>query len=98
MKTTWPVGAPAVPVSAAVMVTSCPKDDGLGVAVTVMVKARSFTSRAKLVELLPLKLASPSYVAVMSCVPVASVAVGNVATPEPSSVAVPSVCAPSLKV
>jgi hypothetical protein len=66
--------------------------------VTVVVVPDWFTVCVRMLDVLVLKLPSPPYTAVIECEPTLRVLVANVATPEPSSVPVPTVVAPSLKV
>jgi hypothetical protein len=86
-------------VTVAVNVTDWPKTDGFTLDITVVVVASTLTTcDSGGVEVLDMLFASPLYVAVIECVATLSVDVEYVATPEPFSVVVPSVVAPSLKV
>jgi hypothetical protein len=95
-----PVGVP-VPddVVFAVNVTAVPRTDGLFDEATVVVLATKFTVTVcvRAVEVLPVKLVSPPYTAVIECVPPDSADVVSVAVP-PLSVPVPSVVPPSWNV
>jgi hypothetical protein len=106
LNVTEPVAVPA-PVAAprvAVKVTVCPTTEGDGVETTVVVVPVLLTTCEYAAEVLPAKLPSPLYTAVMECVPPASgvvfVAFGmlSVADPPATTVEVPIVVAPSLNV
>ncbi len=82
MKVTVPVGVPPLDVTVAVKVTDCPKLDGFGNELTVVVDpARLTTCPPDNVPWLVVKLASPLYCAVIVCVPAASVEVTKVVMP-----------------
>jgi len=103
LNVTVPVGVPAPGATAAtvaVKVSDWPKTDGFGpvVRATVVVVLAWFTTWVRVLEVLVPKLASPPYTAVIECEATESAAVANVATPDPLSVPVPSVVAPSLNV
>ncbi len=72
--------------------------EGLADDVRLVVVEAAFTDCVKAVDVLPLKLLSPLYSAVMECEPTASDAVVKVAWAEASNVAVPRVEDPSLNV
>ena len=77
-----PVGVPAPGATAlvvAVRVTGWPNTDGLGEDATVVVVAAWLTTGDTVGEVLPVKLASPPYTAVMERVPTARVEVVKVA-------------------
>jgi hypothetical protein len=101
---TFPVGVPlpgAFAVTVKLIVTGCPTTDGLGVwAVIAVVVASWFTACDKDDDVLVAKLPSVLYTAVTLCgLPATdSAVVLTVATPEPFSVPVPNVVAPSLNV
>src|SRR6266550_3923624 len=100
LKVTVPVGVPApglLAVTVAVKVTDCPNTDGLAEELADVV-VPYFTVCVSLEEVLPLKLASPPYDALIEWEPTASVLVTNVAWPEAFRVPVPRVLGPSLKV
>src|SRR5213080_4273274 len=100
MKVTLPAGVPApglLAVTVAVKVTDCLNIDGLAEELADVV-VPYFTVCVSLEEVLPLKLASPPYDALIEWEPTASVLVTNVAWPELFSVPVPRVLEPSLKV
>src|SRR5437773_1904196 len=99
-KVTFPAGVPApglLAVTVAVKVTDCLNTDGLAEELADVV-VPYFTVCVSLEEVLPLKLASPPYDALIEWEPTASVLVVNVAWPEPFSVPVPRALEPSLKV
>src|ERR1044071_68746 len=81
----------------AVKVTDRPLFDGLSLDVNVVVVLALFTVCVKSDDVLPVWVASPTYCAVMTCVPTAS-EIESVATPLASSDTVPSVKAPSMKI
>ena len=98
VKVTVPVGiGPPEEVTAAVKVTDWPNVDGFSDEVRAVVAVALFTVCDTVPEVLPVKLASPPYVAVTECVPGISVLTVNIDWFE-LTVAVPSVFAPSLKV
>src|SRR5436309_10147064 len=100
LKVTFPAGLPEpglLAVTVAVKVTDCPNTDGLAEELADVV-VPYFTVCVNLGDVLPLKLASPPYDALIEWEPTASVLVTNVAWPEPSRVPVPRVLEPSLKV
>src|SRR5205823_5987523 len=100
LKVTFPVGVPEpglLAVTVAVNVTDCPNTDGLAEELAAVV-VPYFTVCVSLEDVLPLKLASPPYDALIEWEPTANVLVTNVAWDEPLSVPVPRVVAPSLKV
>src|SRR5438552_6696146 len=100
LKVTFPAGVPApglLAVTVAVKVTDFPNTDGLAEELADVV-VPYFTVCVSLEEVLPLKLASPPYDALIEWEPTASVLVTNVAWPEPFRVPVPRVLGPSLKV
>ena len=75
---TVPVGAPApglTTATVAVRVTDCPKTDEEGLALRDVVVPAWLTVCEAIAEVLPVKLASPRYWAVIECVPTASPAV-----------------------
>src|SRR5579872_153561 len=80
VKVTVPTGAPELEVTLAVKLTDCPKVDGLGVEVTVVVVAK-FCTVCTVLPLLAAKLKSEAYVAVMVSLPVASADVLKAAAP-----------------
>jgi len=100
---TVPVGVPrpgTTGVTVKLIVTGWPATDGLGVCAVIVVVVLSWLTVCDSVEeVLPLKLESPAYAAVMLCgLPETdSAEVLNVATPEVND-PVPSVVAPSLNV
>jgi hypothetical protein len=97
---TVPVGVPApgdTTATVAVNVTDCPNTDGLADEVRVVVVFALLTVWVRTALVLPEKLESPLYLAVIEWDPTASVDVANVATP-PDSVPVPRVVVPSRKV
>src|SRR5205809_668229 len=99
-KVTFPAGVPApglLAVTVAVKVTDCLNTDGLAEELADVV-VPYFTVCVSLEEVLPLKLASPPYDALIEWEPTASVLVTNVAWPEPFRVPAPRVLVPSLKV
>ena len=101
LNVTFPVGVPAPGATAAtvaVKVTDCPNTDGLAEEVTVVVVLAWFTVCDTVLDVLVPKLVSPPYTAVIECEATESAAVANVATPDPFSVPVPRVVAPSLNV
>ena len=95
---TVPVGVP-VPggtgLTVAVKVTDCPTTDGFADDDTAVVVAILLTVWVSGAELLPTKLPSPLYVAVIVWPPTASDEVVKVAVPLPFTVAVPSWVVPS---
>src|SRR5207249_10022063 len=100
LKVTFPVGVPEpglLAVTVAGKVTDCPNTDGLAQELADVV-VPYFTVCVSLEEVLPLKLASPPYDALIEWEPTASVLVTNVAWPEPFRVPVPRVLEPSMKV
>ena len=88
----------ATEATVAVKVTDWPNAEGLAEEVTVVVVLVWFTTWLTVFDVLLPKLASPPYTAVIECEATESAAVANVPTPDPFSVPVPSVVAPSLKV
>ena len=105
MKVTRPVGVPAsgeTAATVAVNVTAWPDTDGFWfdfkvvVVLVVVVLALSTTCDSG-ADVLPVKLLSPPYAAVIECVAAESAAVLNVAS-APISVTVSRVVVPSLKV
>src|SRR6059058_1021895 len=99
-KVTFPAGVPApglLAVTVAVKVTDCLNTDGLAEELADVV-VLYFTVCVKLGDVLPLKLASPPYDALIEWEPTASVLVTNVAWPEPFRVPVPRVLEPAMKV
>ena len=103
MKVTVPVGVPllgATALTVAVNVTDWPKTEGFCEEVSVVVVLAWFTACESAADVLVVKFPSPPYTAVMLCgLPETDkVEVLKVATPDPFSVPVPSVVAPSLKV
>ena len=98
LNVTVPVGVPVVAgFTVAVKVTAWPNADGFTEETTEVVEAAWFTACDRAGEVLPAKLASPLYTAVMECVPTVSVDVVNAAFPA-LSVPVPSVAVPFLNV
>src|ERR1700680_1406988 len=98
LNVTVPVGVPEVAgFTVAVKVTAWPNADGFTEETTEVVEVACFTPCDRAGEVLPAKLASPLYTAVMEYVPIVSVAVVNAAVPA-LSVPVPSVPAPFLNV
>src|SRR5437899_4167032 len=100
LKVTFPAGLPEpglLAVTVAVKVTDCPNTDGLAEELADVV-VLYFTVCVNLGDVLPLKLASPPYDALIEWEPTASVLVTNVAWPEPFRVPVPRVLEPSMKV
>ena len=98
LNVTVPVGVPVVAdFTVAVKVTAWPNADGFAEETTEVVEAAWFTACDNAGEVLPAKLASPLYTAVMECVPTVSVDVVNAAFPA-LSVPVPSVAVPFLNV
>ena len=98
---TVPVVVPAPGAAAetvAVNVTDCPNTMGFADEVTAVVVLSLLTVCVRGADVLPAKLASPPYTAVIEWVPTVSAVVANVAIAEPFSVPVPSVLAPSLNV
>ena len=81
----------------ALNLTLVPKVDGLRLEVRVVVVPAGLTVWASEVEVLPLKVASPPYTAVIECAPPARLAVERVATPAALSADEPRVVVPSLK-
>src|SRR5438552_1939043 len=82
LKVTVPVGVPApglFAVTVAVKVTDCPDTDGLPEELTDVVVPAFFTVWVSVLEVLPVKVASPPYDAVIQCAPTASVLIVNVA-------------------
>ena len=98
LNVTVPVGVPPLPATVAVNVTDCPNTDGFAEDTTVVVVEACVTVCVRVEEVLPVKFASPLYVAVIECGPNVNDDVANVATPLPFSVPVPSVATPSLNV
>jgi hypothetical protein len=98
LNVTVPVGVPPVDVTVAVNVTDCPNVDAFGADVSVVVVVPLLTVCVSVVDVLLVKLPSPSYAAVMACDPAASVELENVAWPPALSVPVPNVVVPSLNV
>ena len=98
LNVTVPVGVPEVAgFTVAVKVTAWPTADGFTEETTEVVEAAWFTTCDRAGEVLPVKLTSPLYTAVMECVPTVSVEVVNVADPA-LSVPVPKVTVPFLNV
>jgi len=96
---TVPVGVPVVVgVTVAVKVTDCPNTDGFVAEESAVSVAPGLTVCVRAADVLPAKLASPPYTAVMGWVPTVSVVVVKVATAAPFSVPVPRVVPPSLNV
>src|SRR5437667_11908069 len=96
-KVTLPAGVPApglLAVTVAVKVTDCPNTDGLAEELADVV-VPYFTVCVNLGDVLPLKLASPPYDALIEWEPTASVLVTNVAWPEPFRVPEPRAPDPS---
>src|SRR5262249_50021930 len=97
---TVPVGVPVPPVTVAVNVTVCPKLDGFGEELTAVTVP--FETTCGLAESLPLlesQPVAPLNVAVMVCLPTASVLVLNKAIPDASTgTFAASVTAPSVNV
>jgi len=81
----------------AVNFTPAPKVDGLRLEVRVVVVPAGLTVWVSAVEVLPLKVASPLYTALIECAPPARLAVEKVAPPLASSADEPRVVLPSLK-
>jgi len=97
LNVTVPVGVlVADEVTVAVKATGAPRFDALFDETTAVELAALFTVCVR-ADMLPAKLASPPYTAVIECAPPASAEVVSVAVP-PLSVPVPSVAAPSLNV
>src|SRR6202035_753412 len=98
LNVTVPVGVPVVAnFTVAVKVTAWPNADGFAEETSEVVEAAWFTACDNAGEVLPAKLASPLYTAVMECVPTVNAAVLNAAVPA-LSVLVPSVAVPFLNV
>ena len=98
LKVTVPVTVPvAVVLTVAVKVTDWPTTDGFDEETTAAVVAALFTTWLNAGEVLPLKLPSPPYTAVIECEPTAREERVRVAVPA-VSVPVPIAVAPSLKV
>jgi hypothetical protein len=100
MKATVPVGTPlpGFCVTVAVKVTLAPTAGFNELAIIAVDVCATLTVTVTAFEVLPALLLSPPYTAVIECCPTASVEVVNVATPEPFSVPVPSIVAPSMNV
>src|SRR5438876_750696 len=79
----------------AVKVTVCPVFDGLGLEVSVVVVLALFTLSMSAEDVLPPKVASLPYTAVIEWAPAARLEVGNVATPLASSNDEPRIVLPS---
>jgi len=97
---TVPLGVPApgtLALTVAVNVTLCPNTDGLADEVTLVLVSALSTTCVSAPDVLPLKLPSPPYTAVIAWLPTANEEIFNVATP-PLNVPVPIVAAPSLNV
>lgn len=101
LNVTVPEGVPTLPAAfdtVAVNVTCCPVVAVLGAAVTAVVVSATVTISVTIaVEVLPRKLVSPEYFAVIEWVPTASDEVLNVACPFAPSVPVPICVVPSRK-
>ncbi len=98
MNVTVPVGVPGETlVTVAVNVTDCPVTDGLGAETRAVVVGAETTFWPTPAEVLPAKVESPAYVAVMVCRPTASVEVLKVAVPA-LIVPVPIAASPSKNV
>jgi hypothetical protein len=100
LNVTVPVGLPAPgaeTATVAVKVTLCPTTDGLSDEVTVVVVLALFTTWVNTALVLPLKLESPLYFAVIEWDPTDSVLVMKVVEPD-ARVPVPRVVVPSRKV
>ena len=100
LNVTVPVRVPApgdTTLTVPVNVTDEPNNEGLADELTVVVVLAVVTVWMRSAEVLPVKLPSPPYSAVIVWLPVANVEVANVARPA-ASVPVPNVVAPSLKV
>src|SRR5262249_36198678 len=98
VNTTEPVGVPdpgATATTVALNVTLWPTTEGFAGEVTLVIVLAGFTVCVTGLELLEVKLLLPPYSAVNVCDPIDSDEIFNVATPEPFSVPVPSVAAPS---
>lgn len=104
VKVTVPVGiaVPEAGVTVALKVILVPVCADVAEAVNAVVVAvrtgAAVTVTVTAVDVLPLKLASPPYTAVMECAPALSAAVEYVATPVEETVPVPRVVAPSMNV
>jgi len=95
IKVTVPVGVPeALHVMVAVKVTDWPKVDGLSEDCKEVEVAFFDTTWVRIADVLPAKLLSPPYTAVIECEPRDSAEVDNVALPA-ASVPVPRLVAPS---
>src|SRR5438093_8846180 len=97
LKVTFPVGVPEpglFAVTVAVKVTDCPNTDGLAEELTNVVVPAFCTVWVSVLEVLPLKVASPPYDAVIGWEPTASVLVTNVAWPQLFRVPAPTVLGP----
>ena len=92
-KATVPVGVP-VAVTVAVKVTACPAVEGFSEEVTEVVVGWPITVCVSAAEVLPAKVLSPEYFAVMVCGPAVNVEVVNVACPT-LRVPVPRIVGPS---
>jgi hypothetical protein len=82
LKVTVPDGLPApglLTVTVAVNVTDCPNFDGFALEVSVVDVSALFTTWLTAELVLPLKLVSPPYTAVIECEPTARLEVENVA-------------------
>jgi hypothetical protein len=100
MKVTVPVGTllPRLCVTVAVNVTFVPTFTFAALAISAVDVCARLTVTVTAADVLAALLLSPPYTAVTECCPTASVEVVNVATPEPFSIPVPSVAAPSMNV
>ena len=99
LKVTVPVGIPPDDeVTWAVNVTAWPTKDGLSEELSVVVVVIFWTVCFSVPELLPKKVPSPPYTALMLCDPVASEDVLNVACPDAFNVPVPTLVFPSKNV
>lgn len=101
VKLTVPVAAPEpgeAALTVAVKVATWVRADGLGAEETVTTTEFLLMVSPNGPDVLPEKFVSPPYEPVIEWLPIARVDVVNVALPEPLSVPVPSVVAPSRKV
>lgn len=98
LNVTLPIGVPEVEVTVTINVTDCPYVDGFSDEVIAeVVVIALLTLCVNTGDVLPVKFASPPYIAVIEWEPIAKVEVAKAANP-PSSMPVPSVLVPSLNV
>jgi hypothetical protein len=97
-KFTLPFGTPAVEVTVAVKLTDCPWAEGLGLETSVVDVPAGLTVCCQTTDVLPRKLPSPEYVAVIEWTPPARAEVEMVAEPAAERAADPIETPPSKNV